>query len=419
MNRKVLETGKTVLIVLLAALAVYLFFMARFYSRGGAEESAGAASADANSVSALSPAEAARPVAAAVTTPDGRYAAVSDSAAVSSVYDICAPVLREALGTAQESFLVDSALWLELLEGPGVYLAYSDAIPAAALAQWLGADFGYGGSVVRILMTPGAEDSVMLYLDDGAAVRGCATSAKYFVMDFSSIRPNNGRFAFELSKEYPIYEGIFPYSLILDDTGNQRAVLAASNPLSGVETRTEVLEYLGLNPYADYTTFVDGSILYSSADYQLEISDFYSMSLQVYSSEAFSGKMVVQWKMNETTAVQAALALAKDTAGKYCGQADIGLTGCEYDAELNEYRFFLSYFVNGIRVSSPTDYAAMVVIRDGYICEAQLCFRKYVVTDETSYVLSPKYAAAALPGSELILIYADGGGDTVTANWKR
>lgn len=422
MNRKALEIGKSVLIILLAALMVYLFLMARFYSRGGAGEPIGSSvSGMTDSVSAgeYSLSEAARPIAAAVTTVDGRYAAVGDGVAVSSVYDLCAaPMLMEALGTAEESFPVDAEQWLKLLSGQGVYLAYSDAIPADALAAWLGADFGYGGSAVRILMASGPDDTIMLYLDDGEIVRGCATSAKYSTKEFSNIRPNGGRFVFELSKEDPVFRENDPFSLLLVDMGNQVVALEASNPLTGAETRTKTLEYLGLNPYADFTTFADGSAMYSDTDYRLEISDSCTMSLQAFSPSVFSGNMVVKGETSETTAVEAAHRLAKATIGQSCGQADIWLTSCEFNAESNEYLIIFSYFVNGIRIFNPEGDAARITINDGYISKAELCFRKYTVTEETSYVLSPEYAAAALPDSELVLVYTDGGGSTVTANWK-
>lgn len=122
-----------------------------------------------------------------------------------------------------------------------------------------------------------------------------------------------------------------------------------------------------------------------------------------------------------TDVIEAAWRLADATLGSLCGSARLYLMGMEETQAGVEVRF--GYSLDGAAVQLyEKGWCARFLIRSGKITDYTLHFRSYEETGEHTLVLRERQAAAALAalGSgrrELVLCYADGGGDTVEAGW--
>ena len=80
------------------------------------------------------------------------------------------------------------------------------------------------------------------------------------------------------------------------------------------------------------------------------------------------------------------------------------------------------YSLNGIPVWLESGYAARFIIQQNRVEQMVLYLRSYTQTGESTAVLPARQAAAALEaqgltGEELLLVYLDSGGDTVSADW--
>ena len=68
-------------------------------------------------------------------------------------------------------------------------------------------------------------------------------------------------------------------------------------------------------------------------------------------------------------------------------------------------------------------YAARFLVSGGQVVQFSIHLRGYTANGSASLTLPPRQAAAALlarglEGEELLLTYADSGGDTLTAGWS-
>ena len=80
------------------------------------------------------------------------------------------------------------------------------------------------------------------------------------------------------------------------------------------------------------------------------------------------------------------------------------------------------YQLNGVPVRLERGYAARFLVEGEQVTQFTLYFRNYVSGGDTASPLPLRQAIAALvaeglEGEELVLIYPDSGGDTLTAGW--
>ena len=100
-------------------------------------------------------------------------------------------------------------------------------------------------------------------------------------------------------------------------------------------------------------------------------------------------------------------------------QARLYLSGVEQVEDSLMVRFV--YSLAGAPVQLSSGPAARFWVRQGQITNFELSFRSYAKQENVTALLPVRQAAAALaaehPGRELLLVYGDTGGDTVSADW--
>ena len=118
--------------------------------------------------------------------------------------------------------------------------------------------------------------------------------------------------------------------------------------------------------------------------------------------------------------VEACRKLASATVGAGAGQARVYFSGVREGQEGLEVEF--EYCLNGVPVRLEEGAAAWFQVENGRITRFVLRYRSYTESGETTAVLPVPQAAAAmealgLEGEELMLVYSDSGGETVSASW--
>ena len=112
--------------------------------------------------------------------------------------------------------------------------------------------------------------------------------------------------------------------------------------------------------------------------------------------------------------------LVMTTLGARCGEARLYLMSAE--ATQTGWEIEFGYQLNGVPVRLERGYAARFLVEGEQVTQFTLYFRNYVSGGDTASPLPLRQAIAALvaeglEGEELVLIYPDSGGDTLTAGW--
>ena len=107
--------------------------------------------------------------------------------------------------------------------------------------------------------------------------------------------------------------------------------------------------------------------------------------------------------------------------GSRCGEARLYLMSARQTDRGLEIDF--GYSLNGVPVLLDRGCAARFVVNRGQVVQFFIYLRSYTSSGTASLVLPPRQGAAALlagglEGEELLLTYADGGGDTIQAGWS-
>ena len=118
--------------------------------------------------------------------------------------------------------------------------------------------------------------------------------------------------------------------------------------------------------------------------------------------------------------VEACRQTALSVLSPRCGEARLYLLSAVRAQEGWEIDF--GYSLNGVPVQLEEGYAARFQVSGGRIEQLTMYLRSYASSGEETAVLPARQASAALraeglEGRELLLVYADGGGDTLAAGW--
>ena len=113
--------------------------------------------------------------------------------------------------------------------------------------------------------------------------------------------------------------------------------------------------------------------------------------------------------------------IALSAMGGRCGEARLYLLRVTERPEGLEIDF--GYSLNGVPVLLDRGYAARFLVEAEQVVQFSICLRSYTAGDTSSLVLPPRQGTAALlarglEGEEMVLTYADGGGDTLSAGWS-
>lgn len=421
---RLIEWGKTLLILLLAASAIYLLGKTQF-SDGMLESVRGFLSSNApdseDGLVGHSDPTVIRPMRLVMTLESGQrygvqYSLTESDAAFSSV----STLLAEALSSAAMPQKITERAWRDGLCQMGIYLDLQYPLPLTVLSGQFGEkerSAAPADAVRRLCLAVGRNDSLeLLYInEEDGAFYSCATtlSRRSHLEPVLTGRSANGAlFAFEV----PGMETVAPYVLLTATP--QPVTYRAENPLVSNSARmTELLDTLSFRVRGSELDPNTGGLLVEGND-SLRLSEDGTLAFHTIGDTDF------RLLLSEDT-VQGALDYTRDltnaTVGKWCGGATLCLAGVqETDGGLE---ILYRYCLNGIPVELPEgNPAARFVVRSGAVTDFSLRFRTYSVTEETTLILPELQAAAVLSasaaeGNELMLIYQDTGSDTVSAGW--
>ncbi len=431
MKKKLLETGKAILIAALALNAAML--LARIaLSHNGVASSRDVfvavqrlfRSTSDSAPEVLETAEAALPVQAAVMLENGRYGIVSGFEEMDRLYNTTGAIFAEALGSAEKAVSIKEDAWADALSEKGLYFAFDVKIPVAVLAGWLSITGDENFAASRFILACGSSDMVTLLYSDGISHYSCKTSAKAqtLIEQLESCRPNGAKFAFELSDTQIVFANVDPYSLIIDAMNTSLPSYGSSDTLNKAAV-TELMEKLELNPYAKSPyEDKDGWLVYAYSSGGLRISGDGRAVFTVGRGENFDLITAQRYGndgISDATAIESTRVFAKQTVEKYCGDARVYMSG--YETEGNAVTVTYSYYLNGLKTLTPQfGHAARFRFVNGIAVQMELEYRTYSRQEEPSNLLRPLYAAAIYPdhsGQLLTAGYQDFNSGIVSANW--
>lgn len=346
-----------------------------------------------------------------------------DQDACQELFQQVAGPLAEALSSAGAPEAVNRRSWEQALTGSlGVYMDFQGEVPLSVLLGWLsGGETRLTASARRVVLTA-REDGVDLYYQDGGDGQyyRCRSEVgdPFSLVEALSGQADNGAFyAFESE----LYQDLDPDTLLLPNTPSP-VIYTAANPVSGQGALQALIQDLGfsLNSTSFYST--DEQVARSGDD-SVRLSDR-GVAQYLYEGRSGGGlfPILVQGDGGALfDSVETCRQLALSALASRCGEARLYLLSVSERAEGWEIEF--GYSLNGIPVQLEGSCAARFRVSQGQIVQFSLCLRSYTSSGNPSLVLPPRQGAAALAaqgleGEELLLTYADSGGDTVSAGWS-
>ena len=424
-RRRAIELAKDVLIVLLTCSALWLVTRSQIMSSingllqeetpaGGTHETQGGTRADA------------RPLRIVASLPGetrtGRCALQYDQVAVDGLFQQVVGLLVETLSSAGAPEEVTRSQWEQALTTPpSLCLDFQGEIPLTVLSGWLAGEEIDNTATVRRLVLTVWEKSVALYYqdrNDGSYYRCLSEVAngQHLTEALVSLQDNGAYYAFESGQ----YDWLDPDTLLTDSVPTPD-VYQVKNPLSGDQSALEqIMTALDLP--------VNSSSFYSVGDERVARIGGDNLRLSgngvvEYHAEEGSSLFTAAAQPEDATlfqVVEACRKLAAATVGSNAGQARLYFSGVRESEEGLDVSF--NYCLNGIPVRLEDGAAAWFQVENGRITRFVLRYRSYTDSGETSVVLPIPQAAAAmeamgLEGEELLLVYSDNGGETVSASW--
>ena len=344
-----------------------------------------------------------------------------DQTACQELFQRIAGPLVEALSSAGAPERITRRQWEEALTTSlGVYMDFQGEIPLPVLVGWLSGGKTELTAAVRRMALSAGEDGVDLYYREGEKYFRCRSEVADpfpLVEALSGLMDNGAFFAFESE----LYRELDPDTLLLPNAPSP-AVYTAANPMVGAQgTLQSLVRDIG---------FSVNSTSFYSTDEQVARSgdDSVRLSAQGVAQYQYEGKggggLFPVLRQGEGSPLFDAVETCRQTAlsalGPRCGEARLYLLSVAERPEGWEIDF--GYSLNGVPVLLEAGRAARFLVERGQIVQFSLCLRSYANSGSTSLVLPPRQGAAALlalglEGEELLLAYADSGGDTVSALW--
>lgn len=445
-NRRLVEWGKNVLIVLLSLSAVYLLGRTQLYTQGalsGKTWLAGLLAAlpgqeepqPSQPVGSWTQSGALRPVRMVVTGPQGNTGVQYGNEVLDPLFNDVKNQLADALaGAASPREITETQFRAALTAGkPGVYLDFLGTVPlpnlAAGLIRGTPSD-ALADPVRRLFLTASGGEVLLYYINEDTgmyyASKTTADLAGSLAQFSAGVAPNGAAFAFELGETYG---ALAPYTLIEGAASPQPGRYAASSPVSVSRTDGEsfpesfnsLVRSLSFHPQSSSYPSRDGWNIQEGAE-KLYVSagqvTYKAAGLEDprYPLDGLSPRPQA-WEL-----VGSAWAFVDRVLSPLCGEARLYVIGMEEAEGVATIRF--GYQLEGAPVLVGGDgYAAEVEIAEGAIVRYELQPRTYAFADAGSRVLPELQATAALEaldrsGSELMLYYADRKNDEVlSADW--
>ena len=434
-KRRLIELTKDALIVLLSCSALWLAARTPLaaplwglFREEGPQVIQGQNQVGHRDSGALPMAMAANLPGGGIDLPEGaegaRYGVCYDQAGCQELFQKVAGSLAETLSSSGAPQPVDRTEWETALTARlGVYMDFQGQIPLPVLVGWLsGGETELTATVRRLVLTQWEGGTDVYYLDegDGNFYRCRSEVADSFSLAeaLSGLTDNGAFFAFESE----LYAGLAPDTLLLPDAPSP-AVYTASNPMNaGQGTLEALVQDLGfsLNSTSFYST--DEQVARSGDD-SVRLS---SRGVAQYQYEGRAGDglfpVLRQGEGNVLfDQVETCRQIALSAMGGRCGEARLYLMSVT--ERTGELEIDFGYSLNGVPVLLDRGYAARFLVEGDQVVQFSICLRNYTAGDTSSLVLPPRQGTAALlarglEGEEMVLTYADSGGDTLSAGWS-
>lgn len=421
---RLIEWGKTLLIVLLALSAIYLLGQTQFSEDMVSEVKDlldRTSSTNSEELHTQTTPAAIRPMHITINLDGGqRYGVQYDLNAMDVVFSSVSTLLSEALSSADTPQRITEQSWRTKLASAGIYMDLYYPVSLNVLSEQLGegqSNQALSGKARRICLAADQDDSVsLLYINEAdGSVYSCATTLSRAIhLDpvLEGQSPNGALFAFEV----PGMEHVVPYMLLTSTP--QPVIYQSGNPLLTDSNRLgEVLRTLSFQSRGIQLDPAVGGPLVEGND-SLRLFDTGLLTFHTIGDSDF------RFLLPEDT-LQSALEYTQElvniTVGAWCGEANLCLAGVEETEAGAEILF--QYCLNGIPVELPEgNMAARFVVHNGAVTDFSLYFRTYTATEETTLILPELQAAAVLGAasgqeSDLTLLYQDMGGESVSAGW--
>jgi len=348
---------------------------------------------------------AAWPLAIAVTSEQGgrHYGVKYDKDGILELYGELAlsRFMGEAIGSSSEAEVITAAEWEAALAAPGFFWQYDMDIPLSVLAAWLGTEVTSQNTPSVDMLCLALSDSgnmALYYRSRSVFYRGeTAVSYSYISSTLDKFLPtedNSVSFAFELES----YNGTDRYALFPDSYSAFMGISGKNpfdedgNSIDDILSSFEVSQSI-----SDSYTEVNGTVVVVAGNAStLRLTTSGTLTYKVM-EEPDTG-IAIQTSLSGdmaglAEAIEGARALLEKAVLPLSGEAELWITGFEEDG--SKYTVYFDYYVNGVPVYiSGSDWAARVVINDGFIFDATINFVKFA--DKGSDELIPPELQAAV-----------------------
>ncbi|MBR4703148.1 MAG: hypothetical protein IKO91_04830 [Oscillospiraceae bacterium] len=409
--RRFKEPLKTALLILLTLSAAFLAWRGRIF--GGLFPEPEPETTPPQEEEILSCSPAALPSVLVLTGVSGLHCGVKyDAEEMSRLFDLCSPILAEALGSAEKPSPIPEKEFRNRLEGAGLYLDFGFSLPVSVLAAWVGVDVLWAeeasGSAFLLDSDPSGSIRLCFTGEEGEYLSSI-TAASRLSMEalLEDTLPNGAVFAFSL----PELKNSAPYSLVLDELPELRAV----NGAGGLEEAASALaEHFGINlSGTSRYTEADGTLVYPGETGVLRLDAGGSISFS-----AAEGAMQTRTD-SLSERIELVRRLLETVHETYAAEERLSLIGLSWEDEVLSLTF--GYEVGGIPVLLSGGAAAWAEWGPEGLRELTVFPRRYRRGEPVSGLLPEKQAAAAsgslYPGSGVRLILSDSGQSRLALSW--
>jgi len=423
-SKRVIEWGKTALIVLLSASALLLAWQTRLFNDyfaslpifGSVAELVWGATGTAEPGRAAIK-EAARPLNIVITNEEGgRHGVRYDTDARDAVYERTSSILGEALGSASAPTEISEDEWRSALSGAGVFFEYIIPVRLSVLDGWLGARMTEISEDVRLrrIFVAFGEDRSRLYFQEhesGLYFGADTASAAGKAQGLEIYGGNGALFAFET--------GIggaenAPYMLMMPGSDHPDVRSAAAG--SAEELLEIALLAFGQSGESFSTYYLDDSDTLVCVGTQFNIRVFTDGRVRYRRPDVLPTDEESR-SLSKSEIIEMARAITADSIGGACGGAHIAFESYESDGDTSYIVF--GYYIAGGRVYLSEDrHAASITITAGIVTEAEMNFRHFSLTGEHTGLL-PERQALAAAGGEFMLCYSDSGTEILHPFWVK
>ena len=433
-SRLWIERGKTLLILLLTVLAMYLIFQfGRFqnlqlFQSGDNGDSINAIMKEQNTLGREG-ALTLQPVRMVLQGDSGRYGVQYSQAGIQELFESTfGNLLREALDTAGAPTPISEEQWRGHLTGESVWVYYDFVrpLPIGEISVWLknterrpDRDWNVrqflliedgGGKQLLCLDEKGGQYYRFSLPEDGGE------PLAYLVGAYA---PNGAVFAFEQPE---LFGTLAPDTLILKVPPSMMAY-EVSNPLGDLtgEDMNELLRVLSFNPkIVSRIPVADGQRFQDGLD-SLELTK--EGTIIFHSRQGGTNRYPVE-EMTAVALVERSRELLDQVVEKRLGDGTYRLSSISVTEDGKSAEIFFEYWLDGTPVQVFWEsWAARFTFTEGELLDFTIHARHYTRTETTSPILPEVQAAAAMPrllqeGRELLLCYKDwGDAGQVLAQW--